>query len=144
MIKANKAIIRRLFEECLNQHNTDRYFQLYGDVVYYAPAIGVLRGEAHRQFLISVFASFPDAHWTVEHQIAESDLVVTRWTFRGSHLGTFMGMAPTGNAVSMHGISIDRVADAKIVEEWEEWDTLGFTQQLAATAAVTIGDMVAP
>jgi len=144
MIKANKAIIRRLFEECLNQHDVDRYFQLHGDVVYYAPAIGVLRGEAHRQLLTSVFAAFPDSHWIVEHQIAEGDLVVTRWTFSGTHMGTFMGMAPTGNPVSIHGISIDRIADGKIVEEWEEWDTLGFTQQLSAAAPLTIGDMIAP
>ena len=145
MNEANKAIVRRLFDECLNRHDADRHSEFYADVVYRAPAIGELRGEAHRQFLLSLFSAFPDARWTMEDQIAEGDKVATRWSFLGTHSGTFMGIAPTGNHVITGGICIDHIVGGKIVEEWEEWDTLGLTQQLSAVApSMSIGDMVAP
>jgi len=131
MSEANKAIVRRLFDECLNRHNPDLYPQFYCDVVYRAPAMGELRNEEHRHFLLSIFAGFPDAQWTIEDQIAEEDRVVTRWTVSATHTGTYMGISPTGRQFRSSGICIDRIAEGKIVEEWEEWDTLGMMQRLA-------------
>ena len=130
MSEANKAVVRRLFDECLNRHNPDLYPELYSDVVYRAPAMGELRNEEHRHLLLSLFAGFPDAHWTVEDQVAEGDRVVTRWTFTGTHRGTFMGVAASGRRLHCTGMCIDRIVGGKIVEEWEEWDTLGMMQQL--------------
>jgi predicted ester cyclase len=45
-----------------------------------------------------------------------------------------MGIAVTGKQVRGAGIMIDRIADGKFAEEWEEWDTLGMMQQLGAVA----------
>jgi len=137
MSEANKAVVRRLFDECLNRHNPDLYPELYSDVVYRAPAVGELRNEEHRHFLLSLFAGFPDAQWTIEDQIAEGDRVVTRWMSTGTHTGTFMGISPTGRQLRISGICIDRIAGGKIVEEWEEWDTLGMMQQSAVLPAET-------
>ncbi len=137
MSEVNKAIVRRLFDECLNRHNPDLYPELYCDVVYRAPAMGELRSEEHRHFLLSVFAGFPDAQWTIEEQIAEAEKVATRWTFAGTHSGTFMGIEATGRQVCITGISLSRIAGGTIVEEWEEWDTLGMMQQLALLPAET-------
>lgn len=131
MSEANKAVVRRLFEECLNRHDPNLYPELYSDVVYRAPATGELRNEEHRHFLLSVFGGFPDAQWAVEDQIAEGDRVVTRWRFTGTHAGTFMGIEATGRQLHITGICIDRLVGGKIVEEWEEGDTLGMMQQLA-------------
>jgi len=137
MSEANKAVIRRLFDECLNRHNPDLYLELYSDVVYRAPAMGELRNEEHRHFLLSLFAGFPDAQWTIEDQVAEGDRVVTRWTFTGTHRGTFMGIAATGRPFHCTGICIDRMVGGKVVEEWGEWDTLGMMQQLMLHPAET-------
>jgi predicted ester cyclase len=41
-----------------------------------------------------------------------------------------MGIAPTGKQVTLSGIVIDRIVSGKIVEEWEEWDSLGMMRQL--------------
>jgi len=130
MSEANKAVVRRLFDECLNRHNPDLYPELYSDVVYRAPAMGELRNEEHRHLLLALFAGFPDAQWTMEDQVGEGDRVVTRWTFTGTHRGTFMGVAASGRRVHCTGMCIDRIVGGKIVEEWEEWDTLGMMQQL--------------
>lgn len=135
MSDANKALVRRLFDECLNRHNPDLYPELFSDVVYRAPALGELRNEEHRHFLLSLFAGFPDAQWIIEDQIAEGDRVVTRWTFIGTHTGTFMGIDATGRQVHIMGMCMDRIVNGKIDEEWEEWDTLGMMQQLALLPA---------
>ena len=145
MSEVNKAVLRQLFDDCLNRHNSAIYAAVYSDVTYRAPAIGELHGDSHRAFLLSWFAAFPDSHWNVEDQIADGNKVVTRWTFIGTHRGTFMGIAPTEKQVVLDGIRIDRIVGGKIVEEWEQWDTLSMMQQLDVVPVETsIGDLVAP
>ena len=80
-------------------------------------------------------AGFPDLHFTVEDQIAEGDMVVTRWTARGTHTGEFQSIPATGKAIRVAGTDIDRVIDGKSVECWAHVDELGLMQQLGAVAA---------
>jgi steroid delta-isomerase-like uncharacterized protein len=144
MSEANKEIIRRLLEECFNQHNVDLYPEFYSEAfVQRTPAMGELGAEAHRQLLLSLFAAFPDAHWTAVDQIGEGEKVATRWTLVAKHLGAFMGIAPSGKQLISGGICIDRIVDGKIVEEWEEWDTLGLMQQLGALPAAKVDQPLA-
>jgi predicted ester cyclase len=50
-----------------------------------------------------------------------------------------MGVAPTGNQVSISGITIDRVAEGKIGESWSNYDTMGMIQQIGAIPATPPG-----
>jgi predicted ester cyclase len=52
----------------------------------------------------------------VEEQLAQDDLVATRWTSRGTQTGVLMGSEPTGKQVSVSGATISRLADGKLVE----------------------------
>ena len=63
-------------------------------------------------------------------QLAEGDLVATRFTSSGTHTGTFQGIGPTGRELSWTGMVIDRVQDDRIVESWGNWDMMGMLQQL--------------
>ena len=144
MSEANKALIRRLLRECFNQHNADLYPEFYSEpFVQHTPAMGKLGAEQHRQLLISLFAAFPDSHWTVVDQIGEGEKVVTRWTLVATHLGAFMGIAPSGRQLISGGVCIDHIVDGKIVEEWEEWDTLGMMQQLGAVPVAKVDQPLA-
>jgi predicted ester cyclase len=58
--------------------------------------------------------AFPDVQMSVEDQVAEGDMVVTRWIASGTHQGEIMGIAPTGNRVAVAGTSIERVVEGKI------------------------------
>lgn len=75
-------------------------------------------------------AAFPDMRLTVEDQVAEGDKVVTRWTGEMTHLGELGGAAPSGNRVTISGITIDRFQGGKIVEAWRSMDTLGLLRQI--------------
>ena len=91
--------------------------------------------DAFKQFVSALFASFPDFTCPVsEPMLAERDRVVTRYAWSGTHKTesavVFNGLPPTGKRVTVTGITIDRLADGKIVEEWCEEDIMGLAQQL--------------
>ena len=64
--------------------------------------------------------------------MAAADKVVARWTSFGTHSGEFMGVPATGRFLTTSGITIFRLEDGKIVEEWSESDMLGMLQQVGA------------
>jgi predicted ester cyclase len=74
-------------------------------------------GQAGREGLLRrVPARRPDLYAQVHDMLADGDKVVTRKTFHGTHTGEFMGLPPTGNAISVDVIDIVRVRDEKFVE----------------------------
>ncbi|GAH49735.1 unnamed protein product, partial [marine sediment metagenome] len=99
---------------------------------YAPPGVAPGREGYKQENVINLRACFADIHCTVEDMVAEDDKVAVRWTWRGTHTGEYMGIAPTGKQVTMTGISILRIVGGKIVEEWDESDNLGFMQQLSA------------
>ena len=78
---------------------------------------------------------FPDGRITVDDQIAEGNKVASRWTARGTQTGEVAGIAPTGKQVTVSGLTISRLEDGMVVEEWTTWDTLGMLVQLGAIPA---------
>jgi steroid delta-isomerase-like uncharacterized protein len=86
--------------------------------------------EGIKEFVGTYLAGFPDGKITIDEQLAEGDLVASRWTGRGTHKGELMGIPPTGKQVTVSGLTISRVKNGKVVEEWQNWDTLGMLQQL--------------
>jgi predicted ester cyclase len=66
--------------------------------------------------------------------LAVGDKVIARYSGKGTHSGTFLGVAPTGRSVSYSGIIIWRFVEGKVVEEWTSWDALSILQQLGAVS----------
>lgn len=138
MSAANKALTRRLVEEAFTAGRLEVVDELIArDYVGHDPSLPEdARGpEGVRELIAGYRAAFPDIRVTVEDQIAEGDMVVTRWAATGTHQGELMGMPATGKQGTVTGITIDRIADGKIVESWDNWDTLGLMQQLGAIPA---------
>ena len=46
-----------------------------------------------------------------------------------------MGLPPTGRPIAVQAISVFRIADGRIAEEWTVWDALGLLQQVGAVPA---------
>ncbi len=131
----NKALVRRYAEELLNRRNLDLFDEIFApDFVQYGVNPDQVSGvDELKQFFVMLDSGFPDFQVTIEDLFAaEGDKVVLRFTFRGTHQGEFMGVAPTGRQVTMSGIDIFGVADGKIVELWNEEDVLGMMQQVGA------------
>jgi predicted ester cyclase len=62
--------------------------------------------------------------------------VAYRWTFRGTHLGDFGGIPPTGREAEWSVIGIARFAEGKMVERWQRLDTAGLLAQLGGSSVV--------
>jgi predicted ester cyclase len=93
-----------------------------------------------RQIFPLLFTSFPDATSTIEQQTVEGEWVTTRTTLRGTHLGEFLGVAPTGKKIEIMNISLDQVKEGKLVEHFGVSDWLRALiafEIVAAPTAVT-------
>jgi steroid delta-isomerase-like uncharacterized protein len=131
----NKAIIRRWIEEAWNKGDPDIADEIYAfdftarDIHDEAK---VLNGpEGIKQSVIETRAALPDIHFTIDHLIAEGDLVVGAFTIRGTHKGHLGGIPPTGKRVAFSAVDIWRLDGGKIVERClASVDRLGLMQQL--------------
>ena len=65
---------------------------------------------------------FPDLSITIEDEMAEGDRVAARVTMRGTHLGAFQGITPTGKRVEVKAMDMFRISGGKIVEHWGHAD----------------------
>jgi len=134
MSEENKALARR-WADIFAQGNLDLVDEIYApDFVGHDPAMPEdIRGvEGAREVYNMFLSAFPDAEVTIEDQLAEGDMVTTRWTGRGTHQGDLMGVPPSGNRVEVPGITISRIEGGKVAEEWEVYDALGMMQAIGA------------
>ena len=85
------------------------------------------------------FSAFPDLTSSEEDLIATGDKIVVRRTFRGTHKGEWMGVAPTGKETTWTGIFIARLRGGKIAEQWVVFDALSLLQQIGGVPAPVPG-----
>jgi steroid delta-isomerase-like uncharacterized protein len=127
----NKAVARRVFEEIFNQGK----FEVAGEI--YAPDF-VNHGlktsftlQEDQEAVHEEKTAFPDLRMSVEQMVAEGDRVTVVWIFRGTHThGGYGGLPPTGAAIEFRGITIWRIVDGRIREEWTAFDQLGPYSQI--------------
>ena len=86
--------------------------------------------EEWKKLVSDFHNSFSNATVVILIQIAEGDLVATRWQLSATHNGDFRGLAPTGREVSWTGVHTDRYDGDKIVESWVDWDKYSFLEGL--------------
>ena len=134
MSEEYKALARRSWESV---EASDTLGEVYAsDVVWHMPGQEVRSIEEAKQFIDMFKTAFPDMQATVEDVVAEGDKVVTRVTIRGTHQGEAEEFGPpTGKQVEIEGITIHRIEDGKIAEEWNSHDNLGMMQQLGLAPA---------
>lgn len=130
--KANIAIVRKFFEVGPSGGDLAAAdallhpgFSLHTPLPTPGPGI-----EAMNNVITTCRAAFHGLKVTVDDLTADSDKVTARFTARGVHAGEFMGLPPTGKAITMTGIEIFRIQDGKIAELWGEANLMGLMQQL--------------
>lgn len=130
LTEQNKTVARRVFDEIFTQGKLERVDELYApDFVNH----GLHRDtglQEDREATRGWRSAFPNLEMKVEKLIAEGDLVSVLWTARGTNTGTGMGLSATGKSIDVFGITIWRIADGKIKEEWSSFDELGVLRQL--------------
>ncbi len=133
MSEHNKAIVRRLVEELWNKGNLSVADELFAPNYEHhdASTLDFGRGpESEKKRATLYRTAFPDIRLTIEDIIAEGEIVMTRWSCRGTHKGDLSGIALTGKQINISGVTIARLANGKLAEGWVNWDALGLMQQL--------------
>jgi predicted ester cyclase len=124
----NKALVRALYEECINGRDLDRIETLI------APDFAGARGErGPREFratIEAVLTGFPGVRFELHDIFGEDDKVAVRWTFRAVHGGRFVGIKPSLAEVTQEGNVIYQLRDGQIVRAWLQADRLGVLQQI--------------
>ena len=137
-VEENKRIVQRLYDEYFFKWDFAVVDEVVSpDFVGHEMPPGTPRGpEGIRQFYDNIRAGLPDVRLTVEDMIGEKDKVVVRWSARGTHGGTFLGIPATGKAVSLTGLAMYRLSKGKIVERWAEVNLLAISEQLRPKGGV--------
>ena len=132
-----KQIVQRFVEELWNARKLDVADEIFSeDCVTHQLGSGALDEPVHRgppavkEHVSGWLTSFPDLHFRAEQMIAERDRVVSQLVMEGTHHGAWMGISPTGKRLQIRMITIHRIADSKIAEDWVLVESLGFFQQL--------------
>jgi len=122
----NKAVAMRVFNEIFNQGKFEVAYEIY------APDFrnhGLHQSYDLKTDQDAVHAekkAFPDLRMSVQEMVAEGDKVAVLWTFRGTHTGSgYEDLPPTGTPVEVRGITIWRIVDGRIREEWSSFDESG-------------------
>ena len=134
-LAANRLIGRRVLLELWGAGDLEVADALYApdyvDHVGRGPEASRVVGPQGIKQAVRLFrTAFPDLHYVVEEEMAERDLVWTRFSATGTHLGPFLGAAPTGRTVTYTGMDLNRIADGRIVESWVNYDALALLQQV--------------
>ena len=134
MSEENKALVARMPLEVWSQGKLEVIDEVVDPelIEHGTPAMpGVTMDREGIKTLVSeIRRAFPDLNVTLDHMIAEGDLVVTHATSSGTMRGEFAGMPPSGKQATWEQIHISRVRDGKIVEHWVVQDQMGMLQQL--------------
>jgi steroid delta-isomerase-like uncharacterized protein len=129
----NTALVLYLTEKFWNQKNVNVLDEIHStDSIAHNPIIpgNPLPFYVYKQVALIYLSAFPDMRVTTDDIIAEGDKVVIRWTANGTHQGELMGIPASGRKVTWTGMTINRFADGKIVENWWAYDALGMMQQI--------------
>jgi steroid delta-isomerase-like uncharacterized protein len=131
-IEANKAVVMRVVDEMWNRGDAAAVEELIAPGMVEHGAFGAGTGgrDDARATIGRFRAAFPDLVLEAEDLIAEGDRVVLHWIGRGTHEGEFMGIPPSGTAVTARGLDIYRIADGQVVEHWGYPDVPGLMAQL--------------
>ncbi|HLG70931.1 MAG TPA: ester cyclase [Chloroflexota bacterium] len=133
----NKAIVER-FCAAMNTNDEQVIARTIDELVEPDATIrtpvplNVTGAEALKQVFTTLHRAYPDLRITVEDLIAEGDKVVSRNTVKGTHRGEYLGIAPTGKAVTYNEIFIFRFVNGRIAETWGVVDVLSQLRQLGA------------
>jgi predicted ester cyclase len=132
-----KHIIKRFVEELWNDRRLEVADQIFSEYcITHQLRSGALAEPAHRgpqamkEHISGWLMSFPDLRFNIQQIIAERDRVVSQLVMEGTHQGTWMGISPTGKRLHIRMITIHRIANSKIAEDWVLVESLGLFQQL--------------
>jgi predicted ester cyclase len=86
--------------------------------------------EGIKQYWRGLGESFPDFKLDVDLVLADEQHVTLVYRLSGTHMGQFMGHAPTGKRFEVRSLQVGRFENGLMVERWGATDIQGILTQL--------------
>lgn len=128
----NMATVHQFVEEAWNEGNqaaVDRFIARK-HVLHPSGRPDLIGPEGVKEYLAEVRTGFPDVRIVAEDQFGQGDRVAVRWRITGTHEGEYQGIPPTGKHASIGCLSLFRLSEGEIVENWLSPDMLSLLRQL--------------
>jgi steroid delta-isomerase-like uncharacterized protein len=129
----NKIIVRRLYEEVWNKRKLEIVDELISPShALHDPNVSgsQIGPDAYKRQVIRFTTAFPDLHLAIDDIVSEKDKLVISWIISGTHKGEYEGIPPTDKKIFVEGITINNIANGKILDSYISWDALGLMRQL--------------
>jgi len=131
----NKDLVKKYYTDLDKTENRelDKFIEKYisRNFVLHLPGGLEIKGkEGLKEYYASSKEAFSDGTHTVNAIIVESNMVAFRATAKAKHLGTFMGIQPSGQEFTTTFAGFWKLDNGKIIEWWSEYDALGMMMQL--------------
>jgi predicted ester cyclase len=136
MLEENKALVRGYYEKTMGDLSgiEDVVASTFVDH-HFPPEMPPGPAGVTKFFTEFVGGLFSDTRIEIDFLLAEGDKVDCHFVLYARHTGDGAGGAGSGNAIRLPAISTFRIADGKLVEAWEIFDSASLTQQMQAEEA---------
>ncbi|HEY4358849.1 MAG TPA: ester cyclase, partial [Acidobacteriaceae bacterium] len=134
MSESAESLTRRWFEEVWNQDNEaaiDALMLPECKAFGFPDPTGVTDREGFKEAFRQFRSAFSEVHVTLDDTVSEGNKTASRWTAVMKHSGDGLGFAPTGETVTIHGMSIAEYRDGKLVQGWNALDLTSHVARLA-------------
>jgi steroid delta-isomerase-like uncharacterized protein len=141
-----KSVVRRLYEEVWKKRRLEVVNELMSpshalqDPHLSGTGVGP---EAYKRVVIQFLGAFPDLRFTINDMVSEKDKVAVSWTISGTQKREFRGIPASNKEVSLEGITINHVANGKIIDSYASIDYLGMMQQIGVAPVLESAKSVA-
>jgi predicted ester cyclase len=142
MTEQERNLGRRWFEEVWNKGRREAIAEMLPpEAVLHEAGVDSAGAEGFYPYYDRLRTALTEIHFDVDDSLANEDTICVRWVFTSKHTGEGLGVAPSGKAINVTGISVIRVANGMLIEGWQNWDMLGLMQQIQGTskAATYVG-----
>lgn len=136
----NKEVVRRL-GQAVNSGNLDQLDEILApDYIRHDPnpLMKDVGREEYKEAFRMLRQAFPDAQWTLQDLLSDGDRVIGRWSFRGTHEGSFFNLPPSGKEFTYPILAIYRIENGMIAEDWHIFHSIGLWQTLIPEIGVLI------
>lgn len=131
----NKQVVSRYIEEVVNNQKLNLIADVFSTDYIWHQMDGKVthssQDSSHVATLKYILKAIPDIHYTMDSIVSEGDIVAVNSTATGLIKDGFMGISASQKKVRFKQMFFFRVANNKIVEEWEVVDVAGIKDQLS-------------
>lgn len=136
----NLAVVSRIWTDLWNRGEMAVTPEIFSkDYLGHLPLMTVHGPEEFVGMVAQYRGAFPDVHLSVEDTFTSGDRIGVRWVSRGTHQVDLFGIPASFKKIEVGGISIFRMENGKVAEEWESFDALGMMQTIGGVAAPATG-----